>query len=210
MIEQEIRNIWKNAGKAEQIKLDLSKLLIELNGRLKEVNQNIKKRDFREIAAALIGIPLHIYFFVLVPFPITRIGLVLIIAWFFYIIFKLKSTSKLSKGIDLKDTYINQLKQQKMYLKAQAKLLDTVLYWYLIPPFLGNVICIFGAENQEAYGIDNWLVNSLPLELSDKLSTITFLAVFYGFIYWMNKKAAKKNIKPIIEDIKRIEAELKI
>jgi hypothetical protein len=207
MIEQEIRNIWKNAAKAEQIKLDLSKLMIELNARLSEVNQNIKKRDFREIAAALFGIPLHIYFYVMVPYPITRIGLILIMAWFVYIIFKLKSTSKLSKHIDLKDTYINQLKQQKNYLNAQANLLNTVLFWYVLPPFIGNVVCIFGAENPEAYGVDNWLVNALPLELSDKLGTIAILAVFYGFIYWMNKKAAKKNIKPIIEDIQRIERE---
>ena len=166
MIEKEIKNIWNNASKAEQIKLDLSKLLIEMNGRLKEVNQNIKKRDFREIVAALLGIPLHIYFFVLVPFPITRIGLVFIIAWFVFVIYKLKSTSKLSHRIDLKDTYVNQLKQQKNYLKAQAKLLDTVLVWYLLPPFLGNVICILGVANPAEFGFCLLYTSPSPRDLS--------------------------------------------
>ena len=69
---------------------------------------------------------------------------------------------------------------------------------------------IIGLKNPANY---NW-INSiaqefLPLTTNAKIITIIGLAIFNLFVIWMNKKAVKNGIQPILENIKMVQLQLK-
>ena len=205
MFEQELRDIWKNSSEAERIKFDLSQLLVDLNKKMKQIEKDIKKRDRREIIASVIGIIMAIYLAYVVPFPISKVACLLSITWFGYVIYKLRSTKNSAIPEDLTLPFRRQLEDQKANMQQQAQLLDTVLYWYVLPPYLVNVLFILGWADPAAIGWDHFLAGIFSsLTLTGKLTVLAFLAVFYGFIVWLNKHAVKVRYKPIIQDLDKL------
>lgn len=205
MFEQELRDIWKNSSEAERIKFDLSQLLVDLNKKMNQIEKDIKKRDRREIIASIIGIIMATYLAYVVPFPISKVACLLSITWFGYVIYKLRSTKNSAIPEDLTLPFRRQLEDQKANMQQQAQLLDTVLYWYVLPPYLVNVIFILGWGDPAAIGWDHFLAGIFSsLTLTGKLTVLAFLAVFYGFIVWLNKHAVKVRYKPIIQDLDKL------
>jgi len=209
MLEQELKSIWKNSSHTESISIETSRLLKELNAKMSSIQKVIKNRDIREISASVIGIIIFIYLLYLIPFPLTRLACALSIVWFAYVILKLRKskTENLTSHLDL--SLKNQLKDQEEQMLYQVNLLNSVAYWYAIPPFLINSIFILGLGNPADYNWVNSLAESiLPLTLTLKIITITGLAFFYTFIIFINKRAANKDVKPILEKIKAIQIQL--
>lgn len=205
MFEQELRDIWKNSSEAERIKFDLSQLIMDLNKKMNQIEKDIRKRDRREIIASIIGIIMAMYLAYVVPFPISKAASLLCAIWFGYVIYKLRSTKKSAIPVDLTLPFRRQLEDQKANIQQQAQLLDTVLYWYVLPPYLVNVLFILGWGDPTAIGWDHFLAGMFSsLTLSGKLIALGFLAVFYGFIVWLNKHAVKVRYKPIIQDLDKL------
>ena len=118
---------------------------------------------------------------------------------------KLQNTSE-----ELSLSLTEELNHQEKTLEQQVKLLDSVAYWYAGPSFLANIVFIIGLKNPADY---NW-INSiaqefLPLTTNAKIITIIGLAIFNLFVIWMNKKAVKNGIQPILENIKMVQLQLK-
>ena len=79
-------------------------------------------------------------------------------------------------------------------MSQQARLLDTIAYWYSIPPFIINILFLMGLGNPAEYGWSNRMSEKvLPLSPNIKIFTLVGLAIFYGFTIWINKRAVKKN-----------------
>lgn len=205
MFEQELRDIWKNSSEAERIKFDLSQLIMDLNKKMNQIEKDIRKRDRREIIASIIGIIMAMYLAYVVPFPISKAASLLCAIWFGYVIYKLRSTKKSAIPEDLTLPFRRQLEDQKANIQQQAQLLDTVLYWYVLPPYLVNVLFILGWGDPTAIGWDHFLAGMFSsLTLSGKLIALGFLAVFYGFIVWLNKHTVNVRYKPIIQDLDKL------
>ena len=107
---------------------------------------------------------------------------------------------------DVDLSFKEQLQNRKTYLKKQKKLLDTVLYWYVLPPFIFNIVMIFGVGDVSGY--DHWAVELLPDLLREKIMTTVFLLAFFGYVVWLNKQAAKKEYQPVIDEIERMQKQL--
>lgn len=213
MLEQELKNIWNNSSQTAHISIETSQLLNELNAKMTNIEKVIRIRDIREIAASVIGILIFMYLLYEIPFPLTKIGCVLSILWFCYLIFKLKNNKKQKQPIDMDLSLSQQLDTQKANMLKEAKLLNTVLYWYVLPPFIANVLFIWGFGNPVEY---NWfplvikklsnenMLHLLPISLKMKFIYLSGILLFNVFVVWINKRAASKDIKPIIEKIERI------
>jgi hypothetical protein len=208
MLEEELKEIWRGSSRADQVKFDLSKLLIELNATMKQVEKNIRARDRRETVASLIGIPIFGYFAYAIPFPVTKIACILAIAIFCYIIYKLRSVRKQMPVPNMSLSFREQLAHQKEYMIKQKKLLDQVLYWYVLPPYLMNIVFIFGLGDPEAYNWSSNLIAYLPIAFIEKIRIIIFLTIFYGWIVWLNRRAARKAFPPVIAEIERVQQQL--
>ena len=209
MLEQELKDIWNNSSQTAHISIETSYLIKELNAKVSNIQKLIRIRDIREISASAIGMLIFMYLLYEIPFPITRLACSLSIIWFAFVIFKLRKskTQHITSHLDL--SVKSQLADQKAAMQHQSDLLDSIAYWYAIPPFIINCIFLLGLGNPADYNWSNSLAESiLPLTFNLKIITIIGLAFFYAFIIWINKRTLNKDVKPIIESIEKMEQQI--
>jgi len=217
MLEQELKDIWKNSSQTEKIKFETSRLLIDLDGKMNGIQKGIRRRDFSEIAASVFGIFLFGYFLYEIPFPLTKIGCALSILWFVYLIFKLKNNKNQKYPDNLTLPLGEQLANQKKNMLREAKLLDTVLYWYVLPPLFSNLLFIYGFGDPITYDWSPLLIEKLtnenllyflPISTKMKIIYLSSTILLNVFVIWINKRVATKTYKPIIEDIEKLQKQL--
>jgi hypothetical protein len=210
MLEQELKNIWKNSSQASEITIETNQLVNELNTRVSKIQKTIRKRDVREISASVIGIMIFSFLMYEIPFPITKLACGISILWFVFVIFKFRKSKLQNTQEELSLSLTEELNLQEKTLEQQVKLLDSAAFWYAGPSFLANVVFIIGLKNPSDYNWINWLSQEfLPLTTNAKIITIIGLAIFNLFVIWMNKKAVKNGIQPILENIKTVQQQLK-
>ena len=210
MLEQELKDIWNNHSQSGQISIETKQLTEELNAKIISIQRKIKRRDIREISASIIGILLFGYLLFEIPFPITKVACGLAIVWFVFVIVKFRKSKLQNIKTDFSLTIAEQLNNQKKMMLQQSDLLDSALYWYAIPPFIMNFIFILGLENPINYNWTNSVAESLlPLTSNFKIIILTGLALFYAFIFWINKRALYNHVKPTIESIEKMQQQIK-
>jgi hypothetical protein len=217
MLEQELKAIWKNASTIEQIKFKTSRLLIDLDAKMKRIEKGIKNRDITETAASVFGIIAFSYLAYEIPFILTKIACGLSILWFAYLIYKLKDNKRKKHPIDIALPLREQLQLQKTNMQKEVKLLDTVLYWYVLPPLFANALFIIGFKDPEQYNWAPWIIQKftdenllhlLPITLKSKIAYISGAVVFNAFVLWINKRTINKTCKPILNDIENMQQQL--
>lgn len=209
MVEQELINIWKNASKSAQINIETDQLIQEFDLKLTYVQKKIRKRDLREISASVIGIIIFSYLAYEIPFLITKLSCFLSISWFVFVIYKFKKSKQQNTTEKLSISLKEQLENKKELLQLQVELLNSAAYWYAGFSFVINLIFIIGLKNPIDYNWKNQLAeNLLPLTINTKITTLIGLAFLYIFIAWLNKRAAKKELLPIIKNIETIQQQL--
>lgn len=206
MLEQELKNIWKNSSKTAQISIETDRLVKEFDTAMTNVQKKIRKRDVREISASVIGILIFSIFAYEIPFPITKLSCFLSILWFVFVIYKFRKSKLQNTTEKLSLTLKEQLVHKKQLLQQQVKLLNSAAYWYAGSSFITNLIFIIGLGNPVDYNWENELAeNVLPLTTTSKIVALVGLVFFYLFITWINKKAAKKELQPILKNIDAIQ-----
>ena len=208
MLEQKLKNIWTNSSQTEHISIETSQLIDELNAKVSRIQRVVRMRDTREISASVIGILIFTYFLYEIPFPITKLACVSSIIWFVYVIFNFRKSKAQNIASNMELSVKGQLSHQEDAMQHQADLLNSVAYWYAIPPFIINCVFLYGLGNPADYNWTNGLAESiLPLTLNLKTVTIIGLTFFYAFIIWINKRAANRVFKPILEKVKIAQAQ---
>ncbi len=208
MLEKELKDIWRNSSQAEQIKFDLSKLMIELNAKLHHIEKAIHKRDWIETAASSVGIIFFSYLAYEIPFLLSKTACLFGVFWFGYVIYRLWNVKKNGKS-DFSQSFKEVLKSEKDHLLKQAHLLNTVLYWYVLPPFLLNTLFVIGLGDPAVYSWSNFLTDLLlPFSTMEKVGILVGLSFFYAFIVWMNKRAVKKEIDPLVAEIDKVQKQM--
>lgn len=209
MLEQELKNIWKNSSNTAPISIETDRLVKEFDTKMTSIQKTIRKRDVREISASVIGILIFSFLAYEIPFPMTKFSCFLSILWFVYVIFKFRKSKLKNTAEKLSLSLTERLAHKKQLLQQQVKLLDSAAYWYAGPSFITNIIFIIGLGNPADYNWTNQLAeNVLPLTVNTKIVTLTALAFFYLFVVWINKRAAKKGVQPILKNIDAIQQQL--
>jgi len=210
MLEQELKNIWKNSSKTNQISIETDQLVNEFDTKMIYIQKKIRNRDIREISASVIGILIFSFFAYEIPFPITKFSCFLSILWFVFVIYKFRKSKLQNTAEKLSLPVKEQLAHKKQLLQQQVKLLDSAAYWYAAPSFITNFIFIIGLGNPADYNWSNQLAeNLLPLTVNAKIITLMGLAFFYLFVVWINKRAARKDVQPILKNIDVIQQQIK-
>ena len=205
MQDQELKNIWQNSASTYNIRLQLSELNKNLSQTVSDIEKEIKVRDRNEIIASIIGIFIFGYFTYEIPYPISKVACLFAVLWFGYVIFKFKKSHKEKVDVDISLPLKEQLAQQKVNMNLQKKLLLSVPYWYVLPPYIMNIILFIGFENPEDYGWDHFLAGFFPYDPVEKIFPLLFVTLLYGFIIWINIKTANSKFKNVIEDIEKME-----
>jgi Ca2+/Na+ antiporter len=209
MLEQELKNIWKNSSKTAQISIETDRLVKEFDTKMTNIQKKIRKRDVREISASVFGILIFSFFAYEIPFPITKFSCFLSILWFVYVIYKFRKSNQQNTSENLSLPLKQQLAHKKQLMQHQQKLLDSAGYWYAGPSFITNFIFIIGLRNPADYNWTNQIAESLlPLTVNAKAGTIIGLGIFYLLVIWVHKIAAKRDVQPILKNIEVIQQQL--
>lgn len=209
MLEQELKNIWQNSSKAARISIETNQLIQEFDTKMTNIQKKIRKRDVREISASVIGMIIFSFLAYEIPFPITKLSCFLSVLWFVFVIYKFRKSKQQNRSEKLSISLKGQLENKKLLIRQQVKLLNSAAYLYAGSSFIINIIFIIGLDNPADYNWKNQLAeNLLPLTTNAKITTLIGLAFFYLFIAWLNKRAAKKELQPIIKNIETIEQQL--
>ena len=186
-MEDELIKIWQSSPNQEKIKFEKSKLIIEVQSSLDRIQRSWKYMIIRETIAAIIAIPAFLFITYNVPYTISKIGSIWIVLAVIYILIRLKSAKKY-KPTDFTETYIDYLYKTKDYLNAQKKLLDTVLYWYVLPVFPGYVLILLGF-----------------IHIPEKRKIIIIAALAFVVMailaHFLNKRGVRKEFDPRLKKI---------
>lgn len=184
MEEDELKGLWKNTpGK---ININSQQILDEMNLEIAKMETSIKRRNMREIIAAI----LVIIFFSIQAYRfeswIESLASILIVLAAVFIIVKLMITQNAQKRADISTSIKEQMVSDREYLKKEQKLLKNVLYWYILPIFI-PIIMISCAN-----GI-SWFTGFIYIPL---------VTIFFIGIYYANQKAAEK-FDPILDNLNK-------
>ena len=185
MADKNIQKIWKEALESESPLTGKIKILKDLDGAVKTVEGQIKIRDRIEIIVAILIIPFFVFALFRDISLWSKAGALILICYCLLVIYMLKNVKKYKKAFDPLCTIKDQLVNMKDYLTKEKDLLDNVLYWYLLPPFIGASLFFIGRN-------PGFVVS---------ITYMTFIALLYWYIYRLNKKAVKNKFIPLINEL---------
>ena len=196
MINDEIDEIWNSFSKAEKVKIDQHRMMVELRSNLDNLQKQIRLRDKREITVAIIVIPMFIIIAVLIPFLITKIASILLAIWSCFVIYKLRQTNN-NEPIHYNEKYLRYLEQNKEYLQDQKKLLASVFWWYIAPFLFCSTLFLIGFLDTS--NKSNWV----------SIAMIIGVVLFSVLLYIMNKNVSKNELDPRISKIENLIKKMK-
>lgn len=185
-MEEELIKIWQSSSSHEHVKFEKSRLMLNMQTSLDEIHKKIKYRDLREYIAIGIVIPVFTFCAYSVPNLLSKVASVLIIGYALFVALKLRNAKKY-KPSAFTETYLEYLYKSKEYLIYQKRLLDNVIYWYILP------------------GISLTMVFTLGLGVTDRLKPILRVVianvVIAIVVYYLNKRAVQKELNPRLSKI---------
>ena len=209
MKDNRLSEIWKRSDFDVRFEINRDGLVDELKSKVVKLDRNIFFRNIIEISLAIIFLPVFSYLLYEVPYYIFKLGALVMFSWCVLLIFKILKTRITKTKSEYQASLISKLDAQKKYLLNEIKLINTVLYWYLLPPFIGQILMIIGINYHRDVEWQNDIINGIAnASVYVDIVFILFLIIMYYYIYLQNKRAIKKDIKPIIENIDELKENL--
>ena len=191
MREHDLISIWKSSADKERITINEEKLMSELTINMKKFDKKVFYRDLREIIIAIIMLPIFVFIAYAIPMILSKVGAIILSLWCIYVIYYLRKNNKQNPNLDQLPNK-EYLTEKRAFLLNQYNLVNGALYWYITPFCIGTLFFINGVD--------------LPLGKSILFNGI--IIAMSAVIYFMNKKAARVNIQPKIDEVDHLISEL--
>lgn len=177
MNDDQLKKLWHTAN--GQVTLDEGKLAGRMDMQLQRFERDIRRRDRREIVASAVLIPVFAAMTVVAQPVATKAGAALGTLWAIACIIILKRTSA-AKPADTSLPCRAHLVQIAAYTRLQRSLLNSVLWWYVLPFTISCSLMFAG------YG--RWW-------------ELTAVVAMAAFVLWLNKRTVKTYFDPLLRDI---------
>lgn len=191
METKEWNQLWNQLDQ-NKIEMNDARLLIELTDEGNKMDRKIKQRDGMESLVAVVLIPVAIALAFILPTIASKIVILMIIPYALLVIYKLRKAKK--QGPD--KVYLSlkeNLTEDLSFYKRQRDLLNSVLGWYISPAMIVT-LGLFVSLN-------------MPMQ---KLLVFAPVTIGLGaFIYWLNKRALKQQIAPLIKKMEGLLSSLR-
>lgn len=185
MTEEQLKEIWQSANNQNETINFHSLNLKEMNQQIKKFEKTIASRNNREIGAAILIIAGFGYYAFIIPTLLGKLGAIWTIGYGIWVIYKLKKVEAKQPGFNIEHSIKQQLVDYQKYVKSEQRLLENILYWYLLPILPGMVLFLLGIEK----------------EWSDLLVGLSCMLIIFIAVYLLNKEAAEKQFTPLLTDI---------
>jgi len=180
-MEEELIKIWQSSPNQERIKFEKSRLMLDVQTSMDHFHRKVKYRDLAEQLGVLIVIPAMAYSAYAIPHLITKLASVLTIGWAAYIFIVLRNSKKHKPGA-FTESYLEYLYRTREYLHIQKRLLDNILYWYILPGAGLTMLFTMG------FGLEGRLKPILKMGVGNVVLAVAS--------YFLNKRAVKLQILP--------------
>lgn len=181
MNDDDLKKLWQQQPLR---KPDVSpeQLVAAMQKQTSQLRRTLDARDVRELlACAFVAIIFGFFYFTVYRTPISRVGDLIVIGGAFFIAWKIIHTRRTTPPAPPGATMVESLQAELNAVRAQSRLLGSVLWWYLLPGFIGLVVATWG----------------LPINLFAKISTTVMFIVVDAFIYWLNQWTRTKQLLPL-------------
>lgn len=188
MSPDEFQEAWQAESERTRITIDTSLLLREVQRSQHDFRATILLRDYREAGVAILMIPLWFFLGYLTSPVWTWYLTVPALIWVsgFIIVDRLRRPQRLSGP---EDSLRSSVQESLRQVEHQIGLLRNIFWWYLLPFTIP--IVIFFAHTSYVSADGNWFV-ALGLIVMPS----AFVLALYGFIYYLNQYAVRKQLEP--------------
>ena len=176
---------WQNVWQQQPMrKPDVSseQLVSAMKKETTRLRRILDARDLRElVACAIVIIIFGIFYFTVYRSPVSRVGTLIVIGSSIFIAWKLIHTRRKTPPALPGATVVEALQAELNAVRAQSRLLGSVLWWYLMPLTIGALIA--------TWGLGIGLYAMIPVAL--------MFAVINAVIVWLNRWARANQLLPI-------------
>lgn len=176
---------------AIRLKFEKSALLMELDKLSTGLDAAVRARDRREILVAMALMPVFLALAIWMPYPLTRLGALLIVPWCGVVVWRLRRARR-QQPPDSDRTVTDYLRHEATFLNDQKKLLRTVWYWYVLPPAIACLLFIWG----------------LPYAWPRTVILSAGVLAVHVFVWLLNREAVRTVIEPAIRKVEAARQEL--
>jgi hypothetical protein len=183
MNDDELRKLWQQQP-LRQPAISQAQVVSAMQKQTTQLRRILDARDLRELVACAILIVIFacFFFFLHAREPIVRLGDLIIIGGTIFISWKLVYTRRANPPAPPGATTVEALRAELNSVRAQSRLLGSVLWWYLLPLAIGLFVSTWGTSSGN---------------LGGKIGYTIFVIALYAFIYWLNQRARATQLLPV-------------
>jgi drug/metabolite transporter (DMT)-like permease len=167
---------------------------------VKNINREVRFRDFWMIFALIVGALLYLIFGWLTQENVgslSRLGvLVFIVSTVIMSVALIRA-----RGVTRSDdwTLRSRIEMEIEKLEKQRRLMNRVGYWFLLPMLVANGISLLGGHHARTGS----LVPDAP-----GIAIFCACGFVYGFTYWLVRRETKRKWDPVLARLQRLHADL--
>jgi hypothetical protein len=188
---EDLSSAWTKSTSQQPMNLRIA----DLEYRERTTHRRVRRRDLLETIVAVLLAPIFAattYFLAREGVWLSSAASLLLTGSCLYIPWRLRKARRMLPTLRPDTPTLDYLRQERDALQAQYQLLNGILGWYLGPLGVGAVLLYAGIRG---------------LSVDTAIYTTAVLAL-YGVIYLGNRAAARKQIKPLIDEIDQQIAQL--
>lgn len=183
----DFQKAWNSQSSQTRVTIAADLLLKEVQRSERNFRDTIFRRDFREVAIGLIMLPLWFYWGRIDSLPWTWYLAIPAITWviLFIVVDRFRHKQRPSEP---GEPLVGSVKASLIQVEHQIWLLRNVFWWYLLP-FTVAILAFFVQVAWRRHS-GFW-----PVTLA-LVPALLFLFVIYGFVYWLNQRAVRRDLEP--------------
>lgn len=182
MNDDELKQLWRQQP-LRKPDVSSQQLISAVHTQTSRLRRALGARDLREMAACVfVVIIFGIFYFTVYRSPVSRFGVLVVIGSSIFIAWKLIHTRRTAAPALSGATVVESLQAELNAVRAQSRLLRSVLWWYLLPLAVGVLLCSWGSPS----GV-----------LAGNIGYTIFVIALNVFIYRLNQRARAKQLLPV-------------
>lgn len=181
MNDDELKKLWRQQSLSAP-DLSPAQVMAAMEKQTTQLRRCLYARDIRElVACGIVIIIFGVFYFTVYREPISRLGDLIVIGSTIFVAWKLVHARRNTPPAPPGATTVESLRAELKSVSTQSRLLGSVLWWYLLPGFIGLVIATWG----------------LRTDVRVKLACTVFFIAVNAFVWWLNRWARRKQLVPL-------------
>lgn len=188
----DLKQDWQNTLQSEPVPENLTEVIDNIEQQTSQIDKEVKRRDFLEIAMAVLLVPFWIFGLFISVSTMQTIGCIVALAACVIVPYRLIKAKRIEARTS--NSIRDFLLQEKQKLSQQKQMLESVAWWY-IGPIASAILLITLGANVDASGVPH-----IPDHM---VWYYICLAILVIGVYALNKQAAKKKFGPLLDNVNK-------